>query len=180
MRYCVNQSKGDYMDNSRIKLTIRKAIFDNILKHELLFKKNLWQDYMQVEVLRAFPKEYKQFFEETVNGLIVEGVLKTTNSPHLCVTEKGQDLIFSNDYYTVERLENTILEHLRDNNYFANSIWQRLTYVSYCDRELNAYQKFLFFKTIDSMIEEGIFTCDAEYNLKLTKLGQNKIFGIIE
>ena len=126
------------MEKSRIKQEIRKAIFDNILKHELMFKRNLWQDYMQVEVLRAFPKEYKQLFEETVNGLIEETILETTNSPHLCITKKGQDLIFLNDYYTVERLENTILEHLRDNNYFANSIWQRLTYLSYCDRELNA------------------------------------------
>lgn len=166
--------------NNNNKQSIIKAIFHNILEHELFGMKNVWQDYMQREVLNLLPREYNEMFEEVVGLLINDGILEITEKPHLRVTTKGQDFIFLNDNYTADKLENTIITHLREDNYYAESIWHRFTHMAYCEKKLNAYQKYIFPKTIDKMIDEGIFICDSEYNLKLTQLGQDKIYGKID
>lgn len=167
------------METDNIKQNIRGLILHNIFEHKLFGLTTLWQDYMQRQILEDLPKEHWQLFEGVVNELIEEGILELTDSPHLRVTSKGQDLVFLDDHYTTDRLENTILTHLRERNFFVDTIWPRLTYMAYCEKELNTHQKYIFARTIDKMIDDGIFSCDSEYNLRLTQLGQDKIYGKI-
>jgi len=162
--------------NEKLKESIEKAIFDSIIKHELFGFKNIFDDYMIREVLNSFPKGYRNEVEAVINELLGKGLLELDERQYLRVTKKCQDLVFLSDYYTIDKLENKILSHLREFNYYADNVWYRLTYQSFCEKELNAYEKYIFINAIDKMIDDSVFECDSESNLKLTKTGEEKIY----
>lgn len=165
------------MDKTKIKRQIRIEIIKNIVKYKLFGFKNIWDSYMQREALASFPKEYNQLFEEVVSDMLKENIFELDKKGYLRVSKQGQDIAFINESYTVERLENKILTHLRDNSFFTNSVWPRITYQSFCEYKLNVYEKYIFEQTLNKMIDEGVFVCDKDDNLKLTQSGQDKIFN---
>ena len=164
------------MDASDIKTNIQNSILKSVAEHELFGRKNIWQDYMQREIYSSFPKEQKFLIDDTINDLLEEEIFEKDDKGYIHITKKGQDLVYLDDLHLEGRLKNKVLIYLRDNNYFANSVWKRMSYLSFCEKELVVNEKYIFEKTIDEMIDEGIFSCDKDYNLVLTQLGQNMIY----
>lgn len=157
---------------------IKDSIFDNIRSHELYGKINLWQDHMIKEVVSLFPKEYKSSIERVINDLISKGILEYNENGYLFLTEKGEEIVYKSDYYSVDRLKDKIFRYLRENNYFAGSRWPILTAHAYCEKELVVYEKRLFNKTIQSMIEDNFFDVDEiNRDYILTKKCQGRMYS---
>lgn len=159
------------------KNVIKELIYENIRKHELFGQLNLWQDYMQREVLDSLPRGSDHLFREVVKDLLYTGVLEANGSPHFSVTAKGQEEIFCCDQRAQDDLVNKILCYLRGKPLFANSVWKRSERWVFSEQVLNPREKYLLERMVDKMVFQGLFVRTGEGDLRLTKKCEDVMFG---
>lgn len=131
------------------------------------------------ELRNKYPKDLRVQVDLTINELVDGGIFELHEHGYK-ITPTGEEIIYDNDYYTIDRVINKILVYFRDNNYFENSIWPRLTAMAFCNN-LNAYGQRLFDPAIEKMTNNGLLGVDDIHNgYVLKKKCENVMYGLEE
>lgn len=171
----------DALDEKRIasiRLELKSKIFEDIREKKLFGFICLWQTYMVKDFKNKLSKEQKEQLQPTINHLIVEGVFIRITGIGYKLTLDGEETVYKNNEYTVDKVVNKILIHLRDSNYICNVSWPKITAMTFLN-ELCVYEQRLFNSAINKMIDDDLFIDDDfNYAFIITKKCENKIFGL--
>ena len=135
-----------------LKTEMRESIFENIREHEVFGKTNQWQEYMVREVYYSYPPSMRGQLDLIIDELKREGILSINENGYLTITSEGEELVYESDYYDIDEVSNKILIYLRDNNYYANTIWKLSSYRHFYENELCVYEKRLFDLAIQQLL----------------------------